>query len=363
VSDSLGARFRITSFGESHGSCIGVVVEGCPAGVQLDLEVVQSELDRRMSAGQPGATPRREPDRVRIVSGLYRGHATGAPICMMVDNTRQESDSYNRLAVTPRPGHADYPASLRYGGWNDPAGGGRFSGRITAGFVMGGAVAKAILATLGVAVCAHTVAIGDVDAPPCAPEYVPSRHRVNALSCCDDAAAVAMAKAIEAARTAGDSVGGIVECVALGLPAGLGEPVFAGVESEVAGALYSIPAVKAVEFGAGFALCRTRGSTANDPFVMRQGRVVAAKNDSGGVLGGLTTGMPLVVRVGFKPTPSISRPQRTVDLERGMETELVVAGRHDACIVPRAVVVVEAMVAVVLCDLGLCCGAIQQVVK
>jgi chorismate synthase len=283
---------------------------------------------------------------------------------MVVDNTNQDPGAYEHLAVTPRPGHADYPAGIRYGGWNDPAGGGRFSGRITAGFVMAGAVAKTVLrTTVNVEVCAHTVAIGAVEALPCAPEDVPGRHRANALSCCDDVAAHAMAEAVRAAQAAGDSVGGVVECVALGLPLGMGEPVFAGVEGEVARALFSIPAVKAVEFGAGFALSRMRGSAANDPFAMRDERVVTTKNDAGGVLGGLTTGMPLVVRAGFKPTPSISRSQRTVNLESGTDTELAVTGRHDACIVPRAVVVVEAMVAIALCDLGLRCAAIQQVVR
>lgn len=363
MSNSLGVLFRVTSFGESHGPCIGVVVDGCPAGIALDADVVQTDVDRRRSSGQPGATPRREPDRVRVLSGLYRGRTTGAPICMVVDNTNQDSGAYERLVVTPRPGHADYPAGVRYGGWNDPAGGGRFSGRITAGFVMAGAVARTVLRTLNVEVCAHTVAIGAVEAPSCAPEDVPGRHRANALSCCDVAATDAMAEAIKAAQAAGDSVGGVVECVALGLPPGVGEPVFAGVESEVARALFSIPAVKAVEFGAGFALSRLRGSAANDPFAMQHERVVTTKNDAGGVLGGLTTGMPLVVRAGFKPTPSISREQRTVNLESGTDTELTVAGRHDACIVPRAVVVVEAMVAIALCDLGLRCGAIRQVVK
>ena len=240
MSDSLGLLFRVTSFGESHGSSIGVVVEGCPAGIELDAEAVQAELDRRVPSRQPGATPRREPDRVRIVSGLYRRHTTGAPVCMMVDNTCHESSSYKDLAVTPRPGHADYPAGVRYGGWNDPGGGGRFSGRITAGFVMAGAVAKAVLHTVGVEIYAHTVAIGDVVAPGCAPEEVASRHQTNSLSCCDDAVAAGMTKVIEEARAAGDSVGGVVECVALGLPPGMGEPVFAGVESEVARASTAI---------------------------------------------------------------------------------------------------------------------------
>jgi len=282
---------------------------------------------------------------------------------MVIDNICQDSRPYERLMTIPRPGHADYTAGVRYGGWNDPRGGGRFSGRITAGFVMAGGVAKAVLHAIGVQVHAHTVAIGEVQARPCLPEEVPAKNRTNDVSCCDERAAQAMSEAIEAARAAGDSIGGVVECVALGLRAGIGEPVFSGVESEIARALYSIPAVKAVEFGAGFSLSRMRGSAANDPFAVRDGRVVTTKNDAGGVLGGITTGMPLVVRVGFKPTPSISRTQSTVDLDSMTETPLTVAGRHDACIVPRAVVVVEAMVALALCDLGLRSGAIPRVVR
>lgn len=363
MSNSIGDRFRVTSFGESHGPCVGVVVDGCPAGIVLDADMVQTEVDRRSSSGQPGATPRREPDRVRVLSGLYRGHTTGAPICMVIDNTSQDSRPYAQFATVPRPGHADYTAGVRYGGWNDPRGGGRFSGRITAGFVMAGAVAKAALRTAGIQVCAHTTAIGEVQARPCLPDEVPAKNRTNDVSCCDDGAAPAMSEAIEAARAAGDSIGGVVECVALGLPAGIGEPVFSSVESEVARALYSIPAVKAVEFGGGFTLSRMRGSEANDPFAVVEGRVVTTKNDAGGVLGGVTTGMPLVVRAGFKPTPSISRTQNTVDLDSMTETPLTVVGRHDVCIVPRAVVVVEAMVAVALCDLGLRCGAIPRVVR
>ena len=363
MSSSLGTLFRITSFGESHGPCVGVVVDGCPAGLKIDVEDVQRDLARRSALSQPGATPRREPDMVRFLSGVYEGRATGAPLCMIVENTNTDSSAYAEFVTKPRPGHADYPARVKYGGFNDPLGGGRFSGRITAGFVMAGAVARLVLGRAGIEVDAHTVAIGGVEAPPCDARLIRERSRLNSLSCCDETSAVRMAESIETARARGDSVGGVVECVVRGLPPGIGEPVCAGVESEVARAVFAIPAVKGVEFGGGFALSRSHGSEANDPFGLDGGRVVTTKNDSGGVLGGMATGMPLVLRVAFKPTPSIAVAQRTVDLEANAETELTVRGRHDTCIVPRAVVVVEAMVAVALCDLALQSGFIPRVMR
>lgn len=362
MSDNLGVLFRITSFGESHGKCVGVVVEGCPAGVNVEADMIQNDLDRRRAKDQVGATPRREADIARVLSGVYQGRTTGAPICMIVENTDTDSQTYSEYMRTPRPGHADYPARIKYGGYSDPRGGGRFSGRITVGFVMAGAVARAALARIGVEVCAHTVGIGGVEAPPCDPKSVRVLSQKDSLGCCDEASSALMGEVIEAAKAQGDSVGGIVECVVLGLPVGMGEPVFAGLEGEIARGIFAIPAVKGVEFGSGFALCRVRGSEGNDPFVVRDGHVVTAKNDSGGILGGMSTGMPVVLRVGFKPTPSISRAQTTVDLDKRTAAELVITGRHDACIVPRAVVVVEAVVACVLCDLALQSGLMPRLI-
>lgn len=363
MSNSIGTLFRVTSFGESHGECVGIVIDGCPAGVPLGRESVQEELDRRRPSGQPGATSRREPDNARILSGVLGGHTTGAPVCMLVENKNVQSDAYAALVDIPRPGHADYPAGVKYGGMNDPRGGGRFSGRITAGFVMAGAVAKAVLASVGVEVFAHTVQIGGVRAAEARVESVRASCRMNALSCCDGPAAAAMEREIEDARDGGDSVGGVIECMATGLPVGIGEPVFSTVDGEIARALFAIPAVKAVEFGGGFGLSAVRGSQANDPFTIEGNRVVTTKNDMGGILGGLTTGMPVVVRAAIKPTPSVSVKQRSVNLKTWQDAELTISGRHDACIVPRAVVVVEAMVAVVLCDLGLQAGLIPECVK
>jgi chorismate synthase len=361
MSSSIGTLFRITSFGESHGPCVGVVVDGCPAGLTFNVENVQRDLDRRKSGSQPGSTPRVEPDAVRLLSGVYQGHTTGAPIGMVIDNVNTDSGAYARFADTPRPGHADFTARTKYGGLNDPRGGGRFSGRITAGFVMAGAVARQVLRHVAVEVDAHTIAIGGVEAPPCDAELVGQRRQLDSLSCCDEASARLMADAIDEAQARGDSLGGIIECVARGLPPGVGEPVFAGLEGEIARAVFAIPAVKGVEFGVGFGLCRMPGSAANDPFAMKGDRVVTTKNDCGGALGGLSTGMPLVVRVGFKPTPSIALEQQTVNLATGAEARLIIGGRHDACIVPRAVVVVEAMVLCALCDLGLQSGFIPRV--
>ena len=361
MSNSLGTLFRITSFGESHGPSIGVVVDGCPAGLSLSPEDVQSDLDRRRAGSQPGSTPRIELDSVRVLSGLFQGRTTGAPIAMVIDNLNTDSGAYSQFADTPRPGHADYTAREKYRGFNDPRGGGRFSGRITAGFVMAGAVARQVMRRVGVEVDAHTVAIGGIAAPPCEAESIAERRQLNAMSCCDEASARLMADAVDKARARGDSLGGIIECVARGLPPGLGEPVFASLESEIARAVFAIPAAKGVEFGAGFGLCGMSGSTANDPFAMEEGRVITTKNDCGGVLGGVSTGMPLVLRAGFKPTPSIAVEQQTVDLANGRDARVTIRGRHDACIVPRAVVVVEAMVLCVLCDLGLQSGFIPRV--
>ncbi|MFW6056315.1 MAG: chorismate synthase [Chloroflexota bacterium] len=363
MSNTLGTLFTVTSFGESHGPSVGVVIDGCPAGVRLEMDEVQRDLDRRSPGVAPGSTPRREPDAVRVLSGLLDGATTGAPVCMLVENRGADSSAYAGLANTPRPGHADYPARLKYGGMNDPRGGGRFSGRVTAGFVMAGALAKAALKSMGTDVFAYTTAIGGVYASECEPSTARVRCRGNSLSCCDDAAATRMEQVIEEARAAGDSVGGLIECVATGLPVGIGEPVFATVDGEIARALFSIPAVKGIEWGAGFKLADMNGSESNDPFIVRDGMVRTAKNDMGGVLGGLTSGEPLVLRVAMKPAPSIAQKQQTVDMATMGPAELEIRGRHDACIVPRAVVVVEAMVAIVLVDLALQAGFLSRVVK
>ncbi len=358
MSNSIGTVFRVTSVGESHGKCVGTVIDGCPAGLKLDYDALDREMARRRPGASAVTTSRNEEDAVEVLSGVHEGHTTGAPILMLTWNRDNDSSKYDAIKNTPRPGHADYATRARYGGFADHRGGGRASGRITAGFVMAGIIAKQLIATIGVEVHSYTRAIGGVEATG------PLDWRGAAGSivrCPDTASSTRMVEVIEEASRNGDSVGGEVECVTTGLPAGVGQPVFDTIEGDIAKALFAVPAVKAVEFGAGSRLAAMRGSEANDPYVVDGGRINTASNNSGGVLGGITSGAPVVVRVAFKPTPSISRPQRTVDLTLVSEAEIRVAGRHDPCVVPRAVSVVEAMVAIVLADQALRRGIIPQV--
>lgn len=358
MGNSFGKLFNITSFGESHGRCVGVVIDGCPAGLAITEEDIQKELDERRPGGGVAATGRAEEDRVEVLSGIFNGHTTGAPIGMLVWNKDVDSSEYERIRHLPRPGHADYTAFIKYGGFNDFRGGGRFSGRITAAFVMAGAVARKLLGAIDIEVLAHTVEIGGVKAGVKEIEEIRENMRRNPLRCADPKAAEAMAAVIEKAKADNDSVGGVVEGIALNVPVGLGEPVFDNMQAELAGALFAIPAIKGVEFGAGFSVAGKRGSENNDPFAVRDGRIVTLTNNAGGILGGISNGMPVVVRVAVKPTSSIGRSQETVDMKKMESSSLVVGGRHDVCIVPRAAVVVESMMAVGLCDLAMRAGLI-----
>ncbi len=362
MGDHLGKLFVVTSFGESHGRCIGVVVEGCPAGLPLEAAHIQKDVDRRRPVTGAGSTARAEEDRVEVLSGLFKGKTTGAPICMLVWNRDTDSSQYEMMRSTPRPGHADYTASVKYGGHNDYRGGGRFSGRITAGFVMAGAVARKLLSIAGIEVIAHTVEIGGIRAAAKSMEEIRANVNKSPLRCADPIAAELMRQEIEKVRQQGDSLGGIVEGLAINVPAGLGEPVFDTLEGELSKALFSIPAVKGVEFGVGFGASRKRGSENNDPFKIQAGQIVTDTNNSGGILGGVSDGMPIVVGIAIKPTPSISVKQRTVDLSRMTPSELEVRGRHDACIVPRAVPVVESVIALTLADLALQQGVLPKVI-
>lgn len=362
--NALGKRFVVLSFGESHGKCVGVVVDGCPAGLELSEEDIQRELELRRPGSSPLSTPRTEEDKPEILSGVFNGHTTGAPICVIVWNRDVREHEYDEIRYRPRPGHADYFAHVKYGGFNDYRGGGRFSGRITAGFVMAGAIAKKLLAkTIGAEITAYAVEIGGEKADGFTLDDARSFRYKNDVRAPTPDSAERMKKVIVEAMKAGDSVGGIVECVVTGLPVGLGEPVFDALDSDLAKALFSIPAVKGVEFGAGFRASRMYGSAHNDPFVIREGRVVLAKNDAGGVIGGMSTGSPLIFRVAFKPTPSIAVSQRSVDLRSMREVEIRVAGRHDPCVVPRAVPVVESVTAIVLADHAIRAGLIPPVLK
>jgi chorismate synthase len=360
LSNSIGTIFRVTSLGESHGRCVGAVVDGCPAGLRLDADALAHEMARRRPGASSVTTSRGEDDAVEVLSGIHEGYTTGAPILMLTWNRDGDSSKYDAVRDKPRPGHADYTAHMRYGGFNDHRGGGRASGRITAGFVMAGAVAKQLLATVGAEVHAYTSAIGGIEAPEPTAEQIEASES-SIVRCPNAEASEAMIRAIEEAKREGDSIGGEVTCVATGLPAGIGQPVFDTIEGDIAKALFAVPAVKAVEFGAGRRLAAMRGSEANDTYVIDGGRVSVTSNNAGGVLGGVTTGAPITLRTTFKPTPSIAKTQRTVDLSAGTEAEMSVEGRHDPCIVPRAVPVVEAMVAIVLADHALRRGTIPQV--
>ena len=354
MSNSLGNSYRVQIFGQSHSPMIGAVIEGIPAGVIPDMDFISAFMARRAPGGAL-STARRETDAPRIVSGLNdRDETCGAPLCALIQNADARSRDYDSLRDVPRPGHADYTAAVKFAGHNDIRGGGQFSGRLTAPLCFAGALAMQLLKAKGIGIRARVRSVAGIDDAPIDLCHPPMEGLCEGpLPCVDADAARRMAAAIEAARSDGDSVGGIVECWASGLPAGLGEPMFDGVENRVAKALFGIPAVRGVEFGLGFAAAGMRGSTHNDPFRVESGQIVTDGNRHGGVLGGITSGMPLVVRAAFKPTPSIAKAQHSVSLSRNEDESLVIQGRHDPCIVPRAVPVVEAVVACVVMDMVL----------
>jgi len=363
MGNSLGQSFVITSFGESHGRCIGVVIDGCPAGLDITDEDIQMDLDRRRPVEGAGSTARIEEDKVEVLSGVFHDKSTGAPICLLVWNKDVDSSGYEEIRFTPRPGHADYTAYVKYSGLNDYRGGGRFSGRITAGFVMAGAVAKKLLSTIGIEILAHTIEIGGVHIQPMEIGTIRKSVISNPLKCADDSAVQLMTDVIEKARKKGDSLGGIVECIALNMPVGLGEPVFDTLEGDLAKAIFTIPAVKGIEFGSGFIGAKNKGSENNDPLVINDNRVVTVTNNAGGILGGISSGMPLVIRVAVKPTPSIPTRQQTVDIKKMKNAYIRIKGRHDTCIVPRVVPVIEAMTAVTLADFAIRVGIIPRIIK
>jgi len=363
MGNSLGKLFTITSFGESHGRCVGIIVDGCPAGLPLTENDIQREADKRKPGTSIAATKRAEEDKVEVFSGTLNDMTTGAPICLLIWNKDIDSTEYEKTRFLARPGHADYTAFIKHEGFNDFRGGGRFSGRITAAFVMAGAIAKKLLDTIGVEVLAHTVELGGVKAEPKEINQIRANTAKNQFNCADPKAAEEMAKVVEKVKQEGDSVGGIIEGIALNMPVGLGEPVFDTLEGDLAKALFAIPAVKGVEFGSGFSAARKRGSENNDPFAIKNGELVTVTNNAGGILGGISNGMPLIVRVAIKPTPSIAQSQQTVDIKTKESATLEVTGRHDVCIVPRAVVVVESMIAVTLCDFAMRAELMPRVIK
>ena len=354
MSSEFGNILRVSVFGQSHGKAVGVVVDGLPAGEAIDLEELQRFLDRRRPGTGPLSTARKETDVPEFLSGLEGGKTCGAPLCAVIKNADQHSRDYGELADKPRPGHADFTAWAKWGGHADMRGGGHFSGRLTAPLCVAGGIAKQILARRGIFVGAHLASVAGIcDRPfplyPTAALF--SEIAAKPFPVLDEAAGERMRAAILEAKNDLDSVGGVIECAAAGLPAGLGEPMFGGVENRLATALFGIPAVKGVEFGEGFRAAELRGSENNDPFTVEDGEIRAETNRAGGILGGITTGMPLVLRAAVKPTPSIGRPQKTVRLSAMEASELTVHGRHDPCVAHRAVPVAEAVTAAVLLDM------------
>lgn len=354
MSSTFGESLKLNIFGQSHGPAIGMTLDGIPAGLPVDTEKLQQFLNRRAPGQHDWATPRREADRPDFLAGLVEGYTCGAPIAAVIPNTNTRSGDYDNLKVQPRPGHADYTAQVKYGGYQDAAGGGHFSGRLTAPLCIAGGMCIQWLEQMGIRIGARIAAIGgvadEVSFDPVRPQLSSVRSDFPALS---EQAAERMKDRIAAAKADGDSVGGMIECAVTGLPAGLGEPMFGGVESRIAQIVYGIPAVKSVEFGIGKEAADLQGSQCNDAFTVEDGQIRTVTNHCGGILGGITNGMPVIFRVAFKPTPSIMMPQQTVNLNTGETAQLQIHGRHDPCIVPRAVPVVEAAAAIAIYDLML----------
>lgn len=340
----MGKMLRFSLFGESHGKAVGVLVEGVPPGIKVDIGKMKAELERRRGI-ERFSTKRKEKDEPVILSGVFNGFTTGSPIAVIIENRDVDSSYYEKIKNTPRPGHGDYTAGIRYFGFNDYRGGGFFSGRLTAGMMIAGYFAKEILSKAGIGVRACIKSIGKVKAKDLSVEEV-----FSSKLCPDEEAFQKMLEEMERARNEGDSVGGVVEVIAINVPPGIGGPYDEDLEGDLAKAFFAIPAVKGVEFGLGFRIAELRGSEANDPFVIKDGKIMTKTNNCGGILGGISNGMPIVARIAFKPVPSIYKPQKTVDIERMEETEIKLTGRFDSCIVPKALPVVEAMMAFVLAD-------------
>lgn len=354
MSSYLGKNLHVSVFGQSHAPAIGVCVDGLPAGEAIDLEALERFLQRRAPGQDPTATARRETDQPKILCGLVDGVTCGAPLAAIIENTNTRSQDYRQLRDIPRPGHADYTAQVRYKGYQDVAGGGHFSGRLTAPLCVAGGVALQILARRGIRVAAHIRSIGDQEDRPFDPMGEQEKTLLalasSSFPVLDQETQQRMRHVILDAKSKADSVGGVVECMVSGMPAGVGDPMFGGMESRLAAALFGIPAVKGVEFGAGFSAARMYGSENNDPFCISQSCVTTSTNHAGGILGGITTGMPVIFQVAFKPTPSIGKEQDSISLSQNKPVKLIVTGRHDPCIVPRAVPVVEAAAALVVLD-------------
>ena len=351
MSSTYGENLKLSIFGQSHGPAIGMTLDGIPAGLPVDTEKLQAFLNRRAPGQNDWSTPRKEEDKPEFLGGILDGYTCGAPIAAVIYNENIRSGDYDNLKNCPRPGHADYTAQIKYGGFQDAAGGGHFSGRLTAPLCIAGGLCKQWLKEKGIQIGAHILAIGE-----CGDYYFdPMDPEIESIG--DDfpvlnpEVGIAMREYIAQAKAAADSVGGIIECAVTGLPAGIGEPMFGGVESRIAQILYGIPAVKGVEFGIGFDCACIPGSQSNDDFAILDGKIVTATNNAGGILGGITNGMPVLFSVAIKATPSIGCRQNSVRMNTMEEIPLEITGRHDPCIVPRAVPVVEAAAAIAIDDM------------
>ncbi len=346
MSSSYGENLRLSIFGQSHSAAIGVTIEGIPAGERIDMEELGGFLARRAPGQSALSTARREPDVPEFLSGVKNGAACGAPITAIIRNTDTRSGDYAAFALTPRPGHADYTARIKFGGAEDQAGGGHFSGRLTAPLCIAGGICLQLLRRQGIEVISRIAAIGGISDEG----ELTSSTAGKTFPTVSDAAGERMQSAILDAKAAGDSLGGVVECAVLNLPAGLGDPMFGGMENRIASIVFGIPAVKGIEFGAGFSAAGLRGSENNDVYLVKDGRIETVGNNCGGILGGITNGMPLTFRAAFKPTPSIAIEQQSVDMQTMEQVKMRVGGRHDPCIVPRAVACVEAAAAIAVYD-------------
>ncbi len=360
MSSTYGEILKLSIFGQSHGPAIGMTLDGIPAGLPVDYDQLLSFMSRRAPGQGNYATTRKEADKPEFLAGIVGGFTCGAPIAATISNTNTRSGDYENLKDCPRPGHADYPAQVKYNGYQDVAGGGHFSGRLTAPVCIAGGLCMQWLEKSGIRIGAHICSIaGIADASM---DWInPDLEAIHTdFPVVDTDAGAKMLEAIADAKADGDSVGGVVECFITGLPAGLGDPMFDGIENKLAQILYGIPAVKGLEFGSGFAGSDLRGSQNNDPYAIQDGRVTTLTNHAGGILGGITTGMPLVFRVAIKPTPSIAKQQLSVSLKNIDNQPLTIHGRHDPCIVPRAVPVIEAAAAIAIFDICLKDGLIKE---
>ena len=349
MSNSIGEKFKITSFGASHGTAVGAVVDGCPANLELTAEDIQKELDKRKPGTSGVTTPRKEADEVQILSGIFDGKTDGTPIAGVIFNRNQHSKDYSMFKDTPRPSHGDFGWMMKYGNY-DYNGGGRGSGRVTIGHVIGGAIAKKLLKTQNIEIISHVTQIGEIKAKPQDLSAIKENIEKNPVKCADLDAAKEMEELILAKKQEGDSVGGIVETIAVGIPAGLGEPIFERLDGDLARILMNIGAVKGVEIGLGFDIASKTGSQVNDQYQVTDNEITTKTNNSGGIVGGMSNGMPIVSRIAVKPTPSISKCQDSVDIEKMENKKIEIKGRHDPCICPRVTVVAESSTAIVLAD-------------